>query len=261
MLSVEKNMCIWPLAFTLGSDVLQGHAAMKGTSCCNECGAVEYCYFRGDKAKFSDKGIAVMSYKVMLPWREHPAAMSAVPLSTATSEMIKRSSVRQALLQRLPSAFPLKCCTHMLSVDKNMCIWPLAFTLGSDVLQGHAAMNGTSCCNECGAIEYCYFRGDKTKFSDTGIAATFAISVSIVKRCKHLLSVEKNMCIWPLAFTVGSDVLQGHAAMKEHPAAMSAVPLSTATSEVIKRSSVRQALPQRLPSAFPLWSGANICCL
>ena len=54
-----------------------------------------------------------------------------------------------------------------------------AFTLGSDVLQGHAAMKGTSCCNECGAVEYCYFRGDKTKFSDTGIAAAFAINVSI----------------------------------------------------------------------------------
>ena len=40
-------------------------------------------------------------------------------------------------------------------------------------------MKGTSCCNECGAIEYCYFRDDKTKFSETGIAATFAISISI----------------------------------------------------------------------------------
>ena len=59
----------------------------------------------------------------------------------------------------------------------------------------HAAMKGTSCCNECGAIEYCYFRGDKTKFSDTGIAAAFAISVSIVKCCANMLSVEKNMRI------------------------------------------------------------------
>ena len=67
--------------------------------------------------------------------------------------------------------------------------------LGSDVLQGHAAMKGTSCCNECGAIEYCYFRGDKTKVSDTGIAALFAISISIVKCCKHMLCVEKNMCM------------------------------------------------------------------
>jgi len=56
-------------------------------------------------------------------------------------------------------------------------------------------MKGTSCCNECGAIEYCYFRGAKTEFSDTGIAAAFAISVSIVKCCKHMLSVEKEMCI------------------------------------------------------------------
>ena len=67
--------------------------------------------------------------------------------------------------------------------------------LGSAVLQGHADMKGTSCCNECGAIEYCYFSGDKTKFSDTGIAAAFAISVSIVKCCANMLSVEKTMCI------------------------------------------------------------------
>ena len=87
MLSVEKNMCIWPRAFTWG----------------------------------------VMSYKVMLLWREHPAAMSAVPLSTATSAVTKRSSTTQALLQCLPSAFPLKCCQKMLFVDRKMWIWSLAF--------------------------------------------------------------------------------------------------------------------------------------
>ena len=42
----------------------------------------------------------------MLIWEEHPAAMSAVPLGTATSAVIKRSSGTQALLQCLPSAFP-----------------------------------------------------------------------------------------------------------------------------------------------------------
>ena len=162
---------------------------MKGTSCCNECGASEYCYFSGNKTRFSETGIA---------------ATFAISIST------------------------VKCCKHMLSVEKNMCIWPLAFTLGSDVLQGHAAMKGTSCCNECGAVEHCYFRGDKAKFSDKGIA----------------VMSYKVMLLW-----------------REHPAAMSAVPVSTATSVVIKRSSVRQALLQRLPSAFPLWSAANICCL
>ena len=49
----------------------------------------------------------VMSYKVKLICREHSAAMSAVPLGTAISAVIKRSSGAQALLQCLPSAFPL----------------------------------------------------------------------------------------------------------------------------------------------------------
>ena len=136
-----------------------------------------------------------------------------------------------------------------------------AFTLGSDVLQGHAAMQGTSCCNECGAIEYCYFRGDKTNFSDTGIAATFAISTFIVKCCKHLLSVEKNMRIWLLAFHWGVMSCKVMLFWSEHSAAMSAVPLSTVTSAVTKRSSRTQALLQCLPSAFPLWSAAKRCSL
>ena len=67
--------------------------------------------------------------------------------------------------------------------------------LGSAVLQGHADMKGTSCQNECGAIGYCYFSGDKTKFRDTGFAAVFAVSVSIVKCCQKMLFVDRKMCI------------------------------------------------------------------
>jgi len=67
--------------------------------------------------------------------------------------------------------------------------------LGSDVLQGYAHMKGTSCCNACRAIEYCYYGSDKTKFSDTGFAAMFATSVSNVKRCKNMLSIDKKISI------------------------------------------------------------------
>ena len=133
-------------------------------------------------------GLRSGQYKVMLIWREHPAAMSAVPLGTATSAVIKRNSVTQALLQRLPSAFPLWSGAQMLFVEKNMCIWPQGL--------------------HWGVISY------------------------------------KVMLIW-----------------REHSAAMSAVPLGTATSAVIKRSSGTQALLQCLPSAFPMWIAAKRCSL
>ena len=74
-------------------------------------------------------------------------------------------------------------------------------------------MKGTSCCNECSAIGYCYFSGDKTKFSDTGIAAAFAISVSIVKWCTNVICGKEYVHL-TAAFTLGSDILQGHADMK-----------------------------------------------
>ena len=67
--------------------------------------------------------------------------------------------------------------------------------VGSAVLQGHADMRGTSCCNECGAIGYCYFSSDKTKFRDTGFAAVLAVSVSMVKCCQKMLFVDGKMCV------------------------------------------------------------------
>ena len=131
----------------------------------------------------------------------------------------------------------------------------------SDVLQGHAAMKGTSCCNECGAIGYCYFSSDRTKFRDTGFAAVFAVSVSIVKCCQKMLFVDRKMCIWSLAFHWEALCCKVVLLWREHPAAMSAVLLGTATSAVIKRSSGTQALLQCLPSAFPWWSAAKRCSL
>ena len=112
-----------------------------------------------------------------------------------------------------------------------------AFTLGSDVLQGHADMKGTECCNERRAIGYCYFSGDKTKFRDTGFAAVFAVSVSIVKRCQKMLFVDRKMSIWSLAFHWEALCCKVMLIWREHSAAMSAVPLGTATSAVIKWSS------------------------
>ena len=61
-------------------------------------------------------------------------------------------------------------------------------------------MRGTSCCNERGTIGYCYFSSDKTKFRDTGFAAVFAVSVSMVKCCQKMLFVDRKMCVWSLAF-------------------------------------------------------------
>ena len=121
--------------------------------------------------------------------------------------------------------------------------------------------NHTSCCNECGAIGYCYFSSDKTKFRDTGFAAVFAVSVSIVKCCQKMLFVDRKMRIWSLAFHWEALCCKVMLIWREHSAAVSAVPLGTATSAVRKRSSGTQALLQYLPSAFPLWSATKRCSL
>ena len=105
--------------------------------------------------------------------------MSAVPLGTATSAVTRRNSVTQALLQCLPSAFHCEVPRKHVFCHQAYAHLIASVPLGSDVLQGHAHMKGTSCWNECRAIGYCYFGGDKTKFSDTGIAAVFAISVPL----------------------------------------------------------------------------------
>ena len=75
-------------------------------------------------------GLRSGQYKVMLIWREHPAAMSAVPLSTATSAVIKRNSVTQALLQRLPSAFPLWSAAQICSLWKRICAFDRSVYIG-----------------------------------------------------------------------------------------------------------------------------------
>ena len=112
-----------------------------------------------------------------------------------------------------------------------------------------------------GAIGYCYFSGDKTEFRDTGFAAVFAISVSMVKCCQKMLFVDRKMYIWSLAFHWEALCCKVMLIWEEHPAAMGAVPLGTATSAVRKRSSGTQALLQCLPSAFPWWSAAKRCSL
>ena len=59
----------------------------------------------------------------MLIWREHHAAMSAVPLGTATRAVTRQNSVTQAFLQCLPSASPSEVLQkYMLPVDKKMYI-------------------------------------------------------------------------------------------------------------------------------------------
>ena len=87
--------------------------------------------------------------------------------------------------------------------------------LGSAVLQGHADMKGTSCCNECGAIEYCYFSGDKTKFSDRHWHCCSVCHQRFHCEVLHKYALcGKEYVHLTAAFTWGSDVLQGHADMK-----------------------------------------------
>ena len=115
------------------------------------------------------------------------------------------------------SVSSVKCCQKMLFVDRKMMenVHVIASVpLGSAVLQGHADMKGTSCCNECGAIEYCYFSGDKTKFSDTGIAAAVCRQRFHCEVLHKYALCRKEYVHLTAAFTLGSDVLQGHADMK-----------------------------------------------
>ena len=140
----------------------------------------------------------------MLLWREHPAGMSAVPLGTAISAVIKRSSG--------DTGFAAVFAVSVSIVKENVHLIA-SVPLGSVVLQGRAAMKGTSWCNECGAIGYCYFSSDETKFRDTGFAAAFAVSVSMVKCCQNMLFVDRKMCVWSQVFQWEALCLQGHAGL------------------------------------------------
>ena len=101
---------------------------------------------------------------------------------------------------------------HQRSIAK--CLQNMPFALGNahliasvpfrnDILQGHADMKGTSCCNGCRAIEYCFF-GDKICWHR--LCSTVCHQRSIVKVLREFFYVNRKMRIW-LWLTLGSAVL------------------------------------------------------
>ena len=194
----------------------------------------------------------------MLLWREHPAAMSAIGYCYFSGNKSKFRDTGFAAVFAV-SVSIVKCCQKMLFIDRKMCIWSLAFhweALSCKVMllwrEHPAAMS---------AVGYCDFRGDKTKFRTQALLQCLLSAFPLWSAAKKMLFVDRKMCIWSLAFRWEAQCCKVMLIWREHSAAMSAVPLGTATSEVINRSSVTQALLQRLPSAFPLWSAAKRCSL
>ena len=155
----------------------------------------------------------VMSCKVMVIWREHHAAMSDVPLGTATLAVTRRNSVTQVLPQCLPSGLhcevPRK---HVFWHGRHMRIWSLAFhwaVMSCKVMliwrEHHPAMSAVPLGTATSAVT------DEIQWHRLCCSVCHQRFHCEVLQ-KYALCRQENVHL-TVAFTLGGAMLQGHAGL------------------------------------------------